>query len=129
IVWDNLVLVTTAYDTGQQAKEEDIPKPDSRFDKRTTPPTTYHRFVVLALDRQTGQVAWERVCAERVPHEGHHTTHSYAGASPVTDGQRLVASFGSFGIYCLDLQSNLLWDKQLGRQETRRGWGEAVTPV
>lgn len=130
IVWGDQVFVTTAIDTGTMAKPEDIPPPDPRFaEKRTEAPSTYHKFVVLAFDSKTGAVLWEKTCAERVPHEGHHTTHSYAGASPVTDGEKLVVSFGSFGIYCLDLQGNLLWEKQLGRQETRLGWGEAVTAV
>jgi outer membrane protein assembly factor BamB len=130
IVWGNQVFVTTAIATGRKAKPEDIPKPDPRFgEKRTESPDTYHRFAVLALDRNTGKVLWQKTCAEKVPHEGHHKTHSYAGASPLTDGERVVVSFGSFGIYCFDLKGNLLWEKQLGRQETRRGWGEAVTPA
>jgi len=130
IVWGDLVFVTTAIDTGVKAKPEDIPLPDPRFsEKRTEVPDTYYQFVLLALDRNTGKVRWQKNCAERVPHEGHHNTHSYAGASPVTDGRRVVVSFGSFGIYCLDLEGNLLWNQQLGRQETRLGWGEAVTPA
>lgn len=128
IVWGDKVFVTTSVDTGKQAVAEDIPKPDPRFDKRTQAPDTYHQFVVMALDRNTGKVLWEKVCTEKVPHEGHHVTHSYAAGSPVTDGEKLLVSFGSFGIFCLDLNGNILWEQQLGRQETRRGWGEAVTP-
>src|SRR5262245_11269047 len=64
-----------------------------------------------------------------VPHEGHHQTHSYAAGSPTTDGQRLYVSFGSFGIFCYDLEGKLLWQRDLGRMQTRLGWGEAVTPV
>lgn len=130
IVWGELVFVTTAIDTGRKADAADIPKPDPRFEnKRTNAPDTWHRFVVLALDRKTGRVVWEKTCAERVPHEGHHTTHSYAAGSPATDGKRLIVSFGSFGLYGFDLQGKLLWEKQLGRMETRLGWGEAVTPA
>ena len=131
IVWGDQVFVTTAIDTGRKADAKDLPQPDARFEdnKKTQSPDTWHRFVVLALDRKTGHVLWQKTCTERVPHEGHHTTHNYAAASPVTDGKRLVVSFGSFGLYCFDLQGKLLWDRQLGRQETRSGWGEAVTPA
>ncbi|RPI73903.1 MAG: hypothetical protein EHM42_15905, partial [Planctomycetaceae bacterium] len=129
IVWGDQVFVTTAIDTGRKAEEKDLPSPDPRFgNKRTAAPDTWHRFVVSALDRKTGKLLWERTCAEMVPHEGHHQTHSYAAASPVTDGERLIVSFGSFGLYCFDLNGNLVWERQLGRQETRLGWGEAVTP-
>jgi outer membrane protein assembly factor BamB len=65
----------------------------------------------------------------KVPHEGHHNTHSYAGGSPTTDGERLYVAFGSFGVYCYDLDGNLQWSRDLGRIHSRLGWGEAVTPV
>ena len=130
IIWGDQVFVTTAIDTGRKAEAKDIPQPDPRFEtKRTNAPDTWYRFVVFALDRKTGKILWEKTCAEKVPHEGHHETHSYAAASPATDGERLVVSFGSFGLYCFDLKGKLLWEKQLGRQETRLGWGEAVTPA
>ena len=131
IVWGDRVFVTTAIDTRRKADAQDLPKPDPRFagDKKTTAPDTWHRFVVRALDRKTGQVLWEQTCTEKVPHEGHHTTHNYAAASPVTDGERLIVSFGSFGVYAFDLNGKPLWDEQIGRQETRYGWGEAVTPA
>jgi outer membrane protein assembly factor BamB len=130
IVWGDLVFVTTAVDTKKVAEAKDLPKPDPRFaDKKTEAPNTYHRFLVLAIDRKSGKVRWQRTCTERVPHEGHHFTHSYAAGSPVTDGKRLYVSFGSFGVYCYDLAGNLVWKRDLGRMETRLGWGEASTPA
>src|SRR5439155_25702745 len=109
-----------------EAAARDRPAPNPRFagKKKTEVPDTYHRFIVLAVDRKTGTVRWQRTCAERVPHEGHHFTHSYAAGSPVTDGKRLYVSFGSFGIYCFDLAGKPLWQRDLGRMETRLGWGE-----
>ena len=129
IVWGDRVFVVTAVETDKQAKPEDLPKPDPRFKRKTEPPTHYYQFVVLCFDRATGKQLWKRVAAERVPHEGHHPTHTYAAGSPATDGQRLYVSFGSFGIYCYDFDGKLLWQRDLGRLHTRLGWGEAVTPA
>jgi outer membrane protein assembly factor BamB len=129
IVWGDRVFVLTAVETDREAKPEELPKPDPKFEVKTDPPRKFYKFVVLCFDRGTGRLRWERVAAEKVPHEGHHTTHSYAGGSPTTDGQRLYVSFGSFGNYCYDLDGNLLWSRDLGRLHTRLGWGEAVTPV
>ncbi len=129
IVWGDQVFVLTAIDTGRQADPKDVPTPDKRFKTKTRPPTTYHQFVVLAFDRATGKERWRRVAAERVPHEGHHSTHNYAAGSPTTDGKRLYVSFGSFGLYCYDLAGKLLWQRDFGRFHTRLGWGEASTPV
>jgi outer membrane protein assembly factor BamB len=129
IVWGDKVFVLTAIDTGREAAEKDIPPAREGFTKKTSAPTTYHQFVVLALNRKSGKVLWKRVAAERVPHEGHHPTHSYAAGSPTTDGRYLYASFGSYGVFCYDLDGKLQWKHDLGRLETRLGWGEASTPV
>ena len=55
--------------------------------------------------------------------------HGYASASPLTDGERLLAYFGSNGLFCYDLTGRLLWQKDLGRQRTRYGYGEASSPA
>jgi outer membrane protein assembly factor BamB len=129
IVWGEQVFALTAVDTGRKADPQDLPKPDPRFEKKTRAPETYHRFLVIALDRRTGKVRWQRTAAEAVPHEGHHDSHSYAAGSPVTDGERLYVSFGSQGAYCYGLDGKPLWSRRLGRMETRLGWGEASTPA
>jgi outer membrane protein assembly factor BamB len=130
IVWGDLVFVLTAIDTGRQAAPGHLPKQDPRFEKRTRPPTTYHQFVVLAIDRKTGDVRWKQVATEVVPHEGHHPTHNYAAYSPTTDGKYLYASFGSRGVYCYDFDGKLQWKRtDLPRLETRDGWGEGASPV
>jgi outer membrane protein assembly factor BamB len=128
IVWGDRVFILTAVDTHRDADAAALPKPDPRFSKRTQPPRTYYRFLVLCLDRATGLVLWQKVATEQVPHEGHHPTHSYAAASPTTDGKHLYVSFNSFGVYCYDLDGNLQWQRDLGRLQTRLGWGEGVSP-
>jgi outer membrane protein assembly factor BamB len=129
IVWGDKVFVLTAVDTGREAKPEDLPKLDTKLEKKTEAPTTYHQFVVLCLDRSTGKERWRRVAAEKVPHEGHHPTHSYAAGSPTTDGKYVYASFGSYGIFCYDMEGKLQWQRDLGRMQTRLGWGEGTSPV
>src|SRR5262249_25652004 len=129
VVWGDTVFVLTALDTGREAAAADLPKDAAKGDKKTTAPKTYHQFIVLCLDRQTGKIRWQKTAVEKVPHEGHHPTHSYAAGSPTTDGRLLYASFGSFGLYCYDFEGNLKWKQDFGRMNTRLGWGEAVTPT
>ncbi|HEY1379796.1 MAG TPA: PQQ-binding-like beta-propeller repeat protein [Gemmataceae bacterium] len=129
IVWGDQVFVVTAVATDRVATIAELPPADPRFEVRTDAPKNFHRFDVLAFDRGTGQLRWRRTAAEKVPHEGHHPTHSYAAGSPTTDGKLLYVSFGSFGVYAYDLDGNLRWQRDLGRLHTRLGWGEAVTPV
>ena len=72
-----------------------------------------HKFVIMCLNRHTGKVLWERVAATAAPHEGYHGRYgSFASNSPVTDGKRLYASFGSRGVFCYDLDGKLIWQKE-----------------
>jgi outer membrane protein assembly factor BamB len=51
-----------------------------------------HRFEVMAFDRDTGKIAWQRTATVATPHEGYHRTYgSFASNSPATDGKRLFA--------------------------------------
>ena len=89
-----------------------------------------HRFVVMALDRETGKTLWERTATTATPHEGYHRIYgSFASNSPVTDGKRLFASFGSRGLYAYDVTGKELWRKDFGVQMKMRlqfGEGSAI---
>lgn len=116
IVWSNQVFILAAIPTGKKAEAS----PDA---------LEIHQFVVLCYDRATGKELWRRVAQERAPYAGHHQDHSYASASPVTDGEQLIAHFGSYGTYGYDLGGKLLWEKQLGVMQTRRNFGEGSSPA
>jgi outer membrane protein assembly factor BamB len=89
-----------------------------------------HRYTVMALDRKTGRVAWEHVAREEAPHEGtHQQWGTYASSSAVTDGQHLIASFESRGIYAYDMNGKQVWHKDLGDKAMRNQFGEGTTPA
>jgi len=109
IVWGDAVLLATA-----------VP---SAADPKTI------EWVVMAVERNDGKQRWRSVLHSEVPHEGHHQTNSYASGSLLTDGKRLYAFLGSRGLYALDAKGKLLWQKQLGRMQTRNGFGEGASPA
>ncbi len=89
-----------------------------------------HQFVVMAFDRRTGDVAWRRVAREAVPHEGYQQPNgTYASGSAVTDGERLYAFFGSWGLYAYSLDGEPLWETDLGTRFMRNAFGEGTTPA
>lgn len=92
-------------------------------------PTGKLQFTVLCLDRKSGKTLWQKVAIETVPHEGHHQDHGFASASPVTDGEVVLAYFGSRGLHCYDLDGNLKWSKQFGQMKTRSSFGEGASPA
>lgn len=89
-----------------------------------------HDFLVLAIDKETGEEVWRRTATSAEPHEGYHLRYgSFASNSPVTDGEVLIANFGSRGVYAYDLEGKLLWSKDLGRLYMRNTFGEGTAPV
>jgi len=143
IVWENQVFIVTAIPTGKKTEPAAppaaaVPEPavgegEGRRRRgggmRAEKPSEAYQFVVLAVDRTTGKIAWQKTAREEVPHEGHHRDHGFASASPVTDGEHLYASFGSRGIYCFDLKGELKWEKDLGDMQTRNAFGEGASPA
>ncbi|MAF64654.1 MAG: hypothetical protein CMJ84_03200 [Planctomycetes bacterium] len=90
-----------------------------------------HSFEVFCLSAATGDVLWRQTAVEATPHEGHHGTYgSFASNSPVTDGERVYAFFGSRGIFCYDLDGELEWKRDLKvelEMRTQFGEGTAAT--
>jgi outer membrane protein assembly factor BamB len=89
-----------------------------------------HRFVVMALDRNTGKIVWQQTARTAKPHEGYHFRYgSFASNSPVTDGQHVYASFGSRGLFVYDFNGKFVWQKDLPEMRMRLAFGEGVAPV
>jgi outer membrane protein assembly factor BamB len=99
------------------------------FGRGAAPPNDVYRFEVYCLDRTTGKVLWKQLALEGKPKIATHATNTYATETPVTDGQRVYAYFGMHGLYCYDLEGNLVWKKDLGAYQTQMGWGTASSPV
>jgi outer membrane protein assembly factor BamB len=99
------------------------------------PTEAAHRFVVYRIDKRTGEVLWERTAHEGVPRRQRHTKSTHANPSPATDGERIVVFFGSEGLYCYDMEGNLVWKKDFGPLDAAfytapdAQWGFASSPV
>jgi len=133
VIWGDRIFLTTAIKTGPEAKPEPAAKPAAkgRGFGMSSGPQVEHNFDVLCIDRKTGKILWQRTAKTAVPHEGHHPQYgSFASNSPVTDGQHVYAFFGSRGMYCYDLEGNLIWQKDFGVQMRMiMAFGEGMGPV
>ena len=126
IIWGDHVFVTAAEPFGDPLPPRYDTAPGTHDG---VPVTRRHRFLVIALRRSDGGIAWQKTVREALPHEGGHYSGSYASASPVTDGERLYAHFGSRGLYCFDLAGALLWKKEFGEMRTLHAHGEGSSPA
>ena len=129
IIWGDHVFVTTAVAAGDNDARDGLFTRLTRRFTGTESPSRTLRYMLLAVDRRTGAVAWERVLREAPPHEGKHQTGSWAAPSAVTDGEVLCAFFGSAGLYCFDMEGQPLWDRDFGDMHIRMGFGEGASPA
>jgi outer membrane protein assembly factor BamB len=84
------------------------------------------RRTVMCLERKTGKTLWQSGTSYADKEETHET-NPYCSASPVTDGERVIAWFGSAGVFCYDMAGKEVWRADLGKQE--HIWGFASSPI
>ena len=101
IVWADQVFITSATDEGKSCH-------------------------VLALDRKTGQMLWDReVFQQSLGHkEGRNT---YATPTPATDGERVYACFFDGSFVALDFSGTVLWTNRSYPFYSQHGLG--TSPV
>lgn len=122
IVWSDRIYVLSARSLEAAAGARPNTDPSGV-------PLAKQRYLVTAYDRRDGSVEWQRVAVERIPHESRHLESGWATASPVTDGERLYAHFGSAGTFAYTLAGELVWKVDLGDMTTRLGYGEGSSPA
>ena len=131
IAWGDRVFVTTAISSRKDATF----KPGLYGEGTASEDVTVQKWNVIALDRGTGRVVWERTAYEGVPKEKRHIKATYANATPATDGRYVVAFFGSQGVYAYDMDGRLKWRRDLGRLNAgaydlpEYEWGTASSPI
>ncbi|MGA2752006.1 MAG: PQQ-binding-like beta-propeller repeat protein [Verrucomicrobiota bacterium] len=130
ILWGERLYVTTAVRPGvadlKVGLYGDI---ESANDQES------HQWRLLALEAATGKVLWDKLGYEGVPRLKRHPKSSHCSSTPATDGRRIAAIFGSEGLFCFDMDGNLLWRKDLGPMASgyyivpSAQWGFASSPV
>jgi outer membrane protein assembly factor BamB len=131
VVWSDRVFVSTAVSGDPSAGI----KTGLYGDVKPSNDVSMHSWRLLALDKRTGKVLWDRVAHEGVPKTKRHPKSSQASATPVTDGRHVVVSFGSEGLYAYDFDGKLLWTRDLGTlnagwfYDPDYEWGIASSPI
>lgn len=131
VVWGDTIFLTSA----KSGAGDDSLKTGLYGDIKAVDDDSQHRYIVLALDARTGDVAWQRTAHVGVPKVRRHTKSSHANPTPATDGERVVAFFGSEGLYAYSMDGDQLWEVDLGTLDSGffmmpdAQWGFASSPV
>jgi len=126
IIWGDKVIVTTAVTNA----ELETPKKGLYFGgNRPKPHDATYTWQVHCYSLNDGKLRWKKVAKKAKPRTAVHLKNTYASETPVTDGKHIYAYFGSAGLYCYDMDGNLVWEKSLGIFKTRYAWGTASSPI
>ncbi len=93
-----------------------------------TTPDSARNLNLVCLDAGTGEVRWTRTVAEGDKEKGKN---NMASPSPVTDGQRVIAMFGTGDLVAFDLAGTELWKRNLAKEFGSLGnmWIYGASPV
>jgi len=130
IIWKDQMILLSAVQTDQKievGEGGDGPEGGDWMNPRST--DYIHRFVVISVNKNNGDIQWQTTVREELPYSNTHEFGSWASNSPVTDGEFIYAYFGSHGLYCLNFKGELIWEKDLGRMEKHMSFGEGSSPV
>ena len=111
VVWGDDIFISTSISGKKDAGLKVGLYGDIASGRRTTRRTSGG---VYALDKKTGAVKWQQTAHKGVPKIKRHTKATHANSTLATDGERLIAFFGSEGLYAYDMKGKLLWKKDLG---------------
>ena len=133
IVWGDRIYVTTAV--AAEGKPGVVLGDSDKAGIDPAADTGRHSWRLIALDKQSGRIVWDKVAHEGVPRMKRHVKASHASATPATDGRHIVAIMGSEGLFAFDMNGTLQWRADLGVMDVglvddpTMQWGPASSPV
>jgi len=131
VIWGDRLFLTSSVPEGEEASL----KVGLYGDIAPVVGEPPQRYVVLAYDKRSGELLWQRTAFEGTPAVKRHTKASHTNSTPATDGEVLVVFFGSEGLHAYDLDGNPLWNRQFGMLDSgffmvkTAQWGFASSPL
>jgi outer membrane protein assembly factor BamB len=110
VIWGDKLFITTAISTDDNTGL----KPGIYGDISPVNDTSAHQWKVYCYDKNNGEMLWERTSYIGVPKIKRHPKSTHANCSVATNGEQIIAFFGSEGLYCYDMKGQLLWQKDFG---------------
>jgi outer membrane protein assembly factor BamB len=87
------------------------------------------KLYTIAYNRENGAEAWRAQAPAKTIEPFYKQGGSPAASTAVTDGQRIVAYFGSCGLVCYDLAGKELWKFEMPVAAVPGGFGTGTSPI
>lgn len=131
VIWGDRLFLTTAV----SSKGEASFKPGLYGSGEASEDRSVHEWQILCMDKKTAKILWTKTATKGAPKDKRHIKATYANATPATDGEHVVALFGSEGLFAYTVKGEFLWKKDLGRMDVGAydlpsyEWGTASSPI
>ena len=133
IVWGDRVFLTTAINS--EMVHPSIETGWSGGAGESAMDSGEWTWQVVCMQLETGKIHWTRDACIGEPTIKRHLKASHANCTPATDGEFVVAFFGSEGLYCFDFEGRLIWKHDFGKLHSgpydapELEWGFASSPI
>jgi outer membrane protein assembly factor BamB len=133
IVWGDRVFLTTAVNSDTDNPSVKIGWSGGAGESADD--TGEWTWQVVCLQLGTGKMLWTKDARVGKPAIKRHLKASHANCTPVTDGEYVVAFFGSEGLHCFDIDGQLIWKHDFGKllsgpyDAPELEWGFASSPI
>ncbi len=87
------------------------------------------KLLTFCVSRKDGKELWRAEAPAPSIEHYHAIEGSPAASSVATDGERVVAYFGSCGLLCYDLDGKELWRAAMPVAETNNDFGSGTSPI
>ncbi len=133
VVWKDRLFLTTAVNS-----ENDAPEVKTGWvggAGESAKDVGDWTWRLLCLDRDSGNTLWSRNAHQGKPAIKRHLKATHANCSVATDGQYVVAFFGSEGLYCYDFAGRQIWKRSFGKLHSgpydapELEWGFSSSPI
>ncbi len=111
IIWGDKLFITSAI----SKSDNKVLRAGAYVNSNPVEDESVHDWMVYCFDNATGDIIWERKAFTGIPQVKRHPKSTHANCTPATDGKHIVAFFGSEGLYCYNIEGDLLWKKDFGR--------------
>lgn len=98
IIWQDHVFLTTTTEDGKNCH-------------------------VIAVNRKTGEILWDKIVFTQESNQFRHDMNSYATPTPVTDGKAVYAVFSGGSFVALDFKGSVLWINSDLHYRSQHGMG------
>ena len=133
IVWGDHVFLTTAVN--KDADQPSVTTGWAGTAGESASDTGEWAWQVVCLELGTGKIRWTKDAKVGKPSIKRHLKASHGNCTAATDGEHVIAFFGSEGLYCFNFAGELIWEHDFGKLHSgpydapQLEWGFASSPI